>query len=305
MAGIFPALGPAHSLPQFEMHLAFPWPTLGFIYGFEKALSFLPLALPFALVTIVGGINVTESARVAGDEYKTRDVLLTEALATVVAALFGGVAQTTPYIGHSAYKAMGGRAAYTLATGLFVGLGGVLGCLSFIVEAIPEAAITPILMFVGIEIVAQAFAETPRKHTPAVAFSIIPVVGYLVLVNVTGVLSKLGPAVSLPAVLANEQQVLQIVGNGFILTAMLWGGLLADLIDGKVKRASFYCLLCAIFSLFGVIHSVSPSGDMYLPWRVENILVWQVSIGYALVALLFLGLSRTVAKGTQPHSAWI
>ena len=39
----------------------------------------------------------------------------------------GGVIQTTPYIGHPAYKSMGGRAAYTLATALFVGGAGVIG----------------------------------------------------------------------------------------------------------------------------------------------------------------------------------
>ena len=37
----------------------------------------------FALLTVVGGINVTESARVAGDDFKTRDILLTEAVATL------------------------------------------------------------------------------------------------------------------------------------------------------------------------------------------------------------------------------
>ena len=38
----------------------------------------LPVALPFALATIVGGIDCTESAAAAGDEYDTRAVLLTE-----------------------------------------------------------------------------------------------------------------------------------------------------------------------------------------------------------------------------------
>ena len=33
----------------------------------------------------------------------------------------------TPYIGHPAYKAMGGRAAYTLATAIFIGGAGVFG----------------------------------------------------------------------------------------------------------------------------------------------------------------------------------
>jgi AGZA family xanthine/uracil permease-like MFS transporter len=277
-----------HSVPlPPSLHLALPLPTLGFIAGLGKALAFLPIAFPFALLTIVGGINVTESARVAGDTYRTRDILLTEAIATIVAALFGGVAQSTPYIGHPAYKAMGGRAAYTLATGLFVGVGGALGIMSFVVEAIPEAAITPILLFVGIEIVAQAFTETPRRHAPAVAFATIPVVAYLVLINMDGLVGKLGSAVRLSQTLLAEQGILRATANGFILTAMLWGGLLADLVEGRLQRASLQGLICALFSLFGIIHSVSPTGDVYLPWHAGSALVWQISLGYGLMAGFF------------------
>ena len=48
-----------------------------------------------------------------------------EGVASILAgARRRGVIQTTPYIGHPAYKAMGGRAAYTLATRLFVGGAG-------------------------------------------------------------------------------------------------------------------------------------------------------------------------------------
>ena len=108
LMGGFGLLGAHAVAPVMEFHPAFPWPTFGFIFGLGKAIAYLPIAFPFALLTIIGGINVTESARVAGDEYRTRDILLTEAVATVVAALFGGVAQSTPYIGHPAYKAMGG-----------------------------------------------------------------------------------------------------------------------------------------------------------------------------------------------------
>ena len=56
-------------------------------------------------------------------DYRTRDVLLTEAMATVVAGACGGVIQNTPYIGHPAYKAMGARAGYTLLTALAIGGG--------------------------------------------------------------------------------------------------------------------------------------------------------------------------------------
>jgi len=278
--GAFGILGAESPLPSPAAHPAFPLPTLGFVHGLGKAVSYLPIAFPFALITILGGINNTESARVAGDAYRTRDILLVEAGATVVAALFGGVAQSTPYIGHPAYKAMGGRAAYTLATGLFIGIGGALGIMSFIVGLIPEAVITPILLFIGIEILSQAFTESPGRHAPAVALAIVPSVGYLVLTYADSLLGKLGVLLTGPA--ADEQMVLRAVGHGFILTAILWGALLADLIDGKLRSASAYLLTCALCTLFGLIHSVAPYGEIYLPWQPRGGFVLQMALGYAL-----------------------
>ncbi len=291
--------GVSVAAPALAFHPAFPFPTIGFIYGLGKAVSYLPIAFPFALITIIGGINNTESARVAGDEYRARDILLTEALATVVAALFGGIAQSTPYIGHPAYKAMGGRAAYTLATGLFIGIGGALGVMSFVVEAIPEAVITPILLFVGIEIVSQAFIESPRRHAPAVAFSIIPAVGYLVLTYADSLIEKLDPATLLPQDLTDELGILRAIGHGFLLTAILWGGLLADLIDGKLRRASLYFLLCAIFTMFGLIHSVTPSGEIYPPWQLGSSFVWQITLGYAIVTVILWILGSDRGKASK------
>nr|HRS15197.1 hypothetical protein [Thermoanaerobaculaceae bacterium] len=46
-------------LPEFEWHLGLPLPTLLFVKGFVAALEYLPLAVPFAILTVVGGINVT------------------------------------------------------------------------------------------------------------------------------------------------------------------------------------------------------------------------------------------------------
>ena len=169
--------------------------------------------------------------------------------------------------------------------------------MSFVVEAIPEAVITPILLFVGIEIVTQAFVESPRRHAPAVAFSIIPAVGYLVLTYADSLIGKLDPAILLPGDLTEEIGILCAVGHGFILTAILWGGLLADLIDGKLRRASLYFLACAVFTMFGLIHSVTPSGEIYLPWHIGNSLVWQIALGYGIMAaaLFAFGSDRSKA----------
>src|SRR5688500_2507729 len=72
-----------HALAATSVQLALPLPTLAWLDALPATLPFLAIALPFALVTIVGGIDNTESAIAAGDEYRTRDILLTEALATV------------------------------------------------------------------------------------------------------------------------------------------------------------------------------------------------------------------------------
>src|SRR5262249_26627104 len=117
---------------QAVLSLPSPWPftTLSWEWWGRvllEALEKMPVALPFALATIVGGIDCTESAAAAGDEYDTRTILLTEGLASVLAGLLGGVIQTTPYIGHLAYKKMGGRAAYTLVNALFIAAVGCFG----------------------------------------------------------------------------------------------------------------------------------------------------------------------------------
>jgi AGZA family xanthine/uracil permease-like MFS transporter len=288
-------LGAAYSLPTLS-GWAFtpPLPTLGFLDGLGRAVHFLPIAIPFGLLTIVGGINVSESARVAGDEYKTRDILLTEALATLVAGITGGVSQSTPYIGHPAYKRMGGRAGYTLACGLFIGLGGAFGLVSFLVGVLPGAAVVPILVFVGLAMVAQTFEACPQAHYPAVALSLLPVLGYLALIQWNTILGglQLGEG-GLPAGLAHDYLIMRALGNGFILTAMLWGAFGAKLIDRKLPQAAIYLGICAALSLFGAIHSIDPNGGLYWPWTMGDGLPWRFSAGYAAVALILLALNRS------------
>jgi AGZA family xanthine/uracil permease-like MFS transporter len=287
--------------PPLELHGGVPLPTLGFLKGFAGALQYLPLAAPFALLTVVGGINVTESARVAGDDFRTRDILLTEAIATLVAGLCGGVAQSTPYIGQPAYKGMGARAGYTLMTGLFVGLGGMLGYVSYIVELIPRAVLAPILIFVALDIMVQAFLACPARHAPAVAFSYFPTVARLVTIK----LATLVPAAAFAALLVKEGKelpevlVTQALGNGFILTAMLWGAFLAEMIDRRLKLSALYLAILAVFTFFGVVHSAAADGSMYVPWHLaglERAIPYQFGLAYAVFAGLVFLLSFSKAS---------
>ena len=309
-ATLYYVLGPlgwlghdAFRVPVLSSSLSPPWPTWAGVTAFGQALPYLPIAIPFGILTIVGGINVTESARAAGDDYATRDILLVEAFATLAAGFFGGVAQSTPYIGHPAYKRMGARAGYTLATGLAVGLGGALGYVSFVVAALPVAAVVPLLVFVGLEITVQAFQATPPRHAPAVAFAFLPVLAYLLLIRQNGLLGAIeggiaAHAAELGAGLATVQAlvaeaaastkapIVAGLGHGFILTAMLWGAWFALIIDRALFAAAAYIALCGVLTLFGIIHSAAPTGAMYLPNAAPGPLPLQWALGYSLLATM-------------------
>jgi len=294
------------TFPAANFPLAFPLPTLGFLDGLPIVLrEYIPLALPFAILTVIGGIDTTESARVAGDEYRTRDILLVEALATLVAGVFGGVSQTTPYIGHPAYKAMGGRAAYTLATGIVVGLGGIFGYVAFVADALPKPVLAPILVFIGLEIAGQSFLAPPRRHAAAVTIAVLPSVAQLVVIFLSQIQGGAMMTAALdPELTARATGILNpafirtcgvmiMLANGFILTALLWGSAAAFLIDRRVVPATVILAVCGLLSLFGFIHSVLPSGGIYLPWNVATTLPYHWTIGYIGLAVLLLAISTT------------
>ncbi len=305
-------VGCTYKAPVMELHFGFPVPTIGFIYGLKDALTYLPIALPFAILTVVGGINVTESARVAGDDFNTRDILLTEAIATLLAGIFGGVAQSTPYIGQPAYKAMGSRVGYTIITGLFIGLGGIFGYVSFIVELIPRAVLAPILIFVALEIMSQAFMACPAAHAPAVAFAYFPTVARLLAIKYST--PDIVPVERFQALLSNtggkelpEILVTVALGNGFILTAMLWGAFVSFMIDRKIRHACVFILIAAALTFFGIIHSAMPNGNMYLPWNLEGVarqIPYQFTAAYiVLAAVLFIfSLSKEAKEPAEEGS---
>src|SRR5437773_1519154 len=181
--------------------------------------------------------------------------------------LCGGVVQNTPYIGHPAYKAMGARAGYTLATGLVIGVGAMVGVLSILVTLLPEAAVAPILVFIGLAITAQAFLASPPRHGPAVAITFVPVAAAVVLIQLGGVLAALGKS---PADLRGDAaltyRTLLVLGNGFILTAVLWGWAVVTMIDRRFLVTAAVLAVASLATLVGLVHSPLPGGALFWPW---------------------------------------
>ncbi len=295
----FESLAPGLPPTEWMSALGFDWwKQMG------PAVNYLPVAIPFALCTVVGGIDCTESASAAGDDYSTGQILGVEAFATFIAGLFGGVTQTTPYIGHPAYKAMGGKAAYVLGTAITVGAVGLLGGFSYFYLLIPKAAVYPILIFVGLEISAQSFLATPKRHYPALVLACVPALAFLAYLYADQILGGIGiqslseqsslrpdlrqalDALAANAVgnqlltdqlktvesafrirpdLLSDLHTVHILKQGFILTSLLWASLLAMAIDRRMNQAALFTAIAGVFTLFGLIHSPLSNNALFLP----------------------------------------
>ena len=305
-------------LPLSQSHASFDplsalWPTgwldvfqFTWITAWPLTFKYFPIVIPFALGTVIGGIDCTESAAAAGDEYDTRGVIAIEGLATLVAGMCGGVIQSTPYIGHPAYKAMGGRAAYTLATAIFIGLAGLTGSFALLYELIPAPAILPILIFIGLEISAQSFEATPKRHYPAVAIACVPALAALVIIQTDKLVAS---GASPEGQLATELYSLRLLASGFIITSLLWAGMTAALIDRKMIQAAAWCTSAATLTLFGIIHSPFADGRMFFPWSVGNLppesngrSPFELMTAYLLLTITFAGWGVWY-KRQQNHSS--
>jgi len=316
LMGLGPGLGAEGGVPSLAIRAVLPLPIQDWMDWFarsgQEAVSYLPVAIPLALATVVGGIDCSESAAAAGDDYPTGRIIAAEGFSTLVAGLFGGVIQSTPFIGHPAYKAMGARSAYTLATALFVGAAGILGYFDWIFFFIPKAVIFPILIFIGLEITSQSFHATPARHYPAVALACVPALAYLAVLALKQLSPELKPFAAMQPQTQHWIQTVTVLagGGGFIITSLLWSTALAHMIDGRVRPVVATLLLAAAFSWFGIIHSPLPSSPILFPDAVIRELKAQGraeasalqtpyhwSAAYALMAVAVLALSRF---GTLP-----
>ncbi len=131
-------------------------------------------AIPFGIYDLVEALDNVESAEAAGDHYPTTRVLTADGVVSLIGCLMGNPFINAVYIGHPGWKAMGGRIGYSAATGIMIVVLSWFGIISVMLALVPVVAISPILLYIGMLIGAQAFQTTPIKHAPAIVLALTP-----------------------------------------------------------------------------------------------------------------------------------
>jgi len=118
----------------------------------------------------------------------------------------------------------------------------------------------------------------------------VPVAAAVVLIETGGLLAALGASpASLTGEAALAHEALLVLGNGFILTAVVWGWALVAIIERRLGVAGAVFAFASLATLFGVIHSPLANGALFWPWAAPSALPQRLAGAYgALAAICWL-----------------
>jgi len=273
-----------------------PIPAFGTVFsGFEYLGVILVTAIPFGIYDLVEAMDNVESAEAAGDAYPTTRVLTADGVVSLIGCLVGNPFINAVYIGHPGWKAMGGRIGYSAAVGVMVIVLSWFGIIAVMSALIPLVAISPILLYIGMLIGAQAFQETPKAHAPAVVLALVPNIAAWGKVLIDGALGAAGTnAATVGFDKLGQVGVLyhglELLGGGAILAGVTLGAIATFIIEKKFVEASAFALAGAVLTFFGFMHGESV-GIAVTP---------SVALAYAVVAAFLFALSRAPAAATVP-----
>ena len=239
----------------------------GVQYLFANPELFLVL-IPVQIYNFIETMNNVESAEAAGDSYPVGVCQVTDGAGTMIGAVFGSPFPTTVYIGHPAYKRLNAHAGYVVGVGIVIAAAAFLGFLSFLAGLIPIAAAAPVLVFVSVSLITNTAWAVKPAHMAAVSFAILPHISEFLMVKWGSLMNALRssgveglPSLGDPdltAALLMEGAHYEghlALSQGAIITGLIWGAIVADVIDGRFKMAGNFAIAAAVMSSLGIIHS--------------------------------------------------
>ncbi|MBR0656012.1 hypothetical protein [Plastoroseomonas arctica] len=273
-----------------------PMPAFDHVFGgFEFIGIILVTAIPFGIYDLVEAMDNVESAEVAGDHFPTTQVLTADGAVSLVGCLMGNPFINAVYIGHPGWKAMGGRIGYSAATGALVLALTWLGIVSLLLDLVPVVAISPILLYIGMLIGAQAFQETPKSHAPAVVLSLIPHLAAWAKTLIDGALGAAGTSAAAVgmdklAMAGVLYPGLEVLGEGAILSGLILAAIAVFVIEREWEKAAYFAGAGAVLTFFGLMHGPAV-GFAVTPG---------VALAYALLAGGLFAVGRVPVMAMKP-----
>ncbi|WP_027960885.1 uracil permease [Halomonas halodenitrificans] len=267
-------------------------PNLAWFEGlgllFTGMLAVLTVVLPITLYNAIETMNNVEAMEAAGDKYDVRECQAVDGVGTMIGALFGGVFPTTVYIATVGAKWMGAGRGYSILNGVVYAVATMFGLIAALAAIIPVSVVAPILVFVGMSMIATAFQSNDTRYYPAVALAMLPYFANYVMTRFNRAAEETVTGISAGVV---------PLGQGAMFTAILLGAMTVAVIDHHFRRAATFAAVAAGFSFVGLMHApklaINAAGDYTLGYLVMGVLflyfAWQEQRQSAITSATRLG----------------
>ncbi len=254
-----------------------PWRAL------TLALPYLSVIAPIAIYQVLQDIASVAGAAAVGDDYDVRAVLACDGLGTLVCGLAGSVIAPVIYAMHPPYKAVGARISFAFWTPMLFLAVVMSGLTIFVAQLFPWPILAAIIAYVSIGVGMATLRRVDPKYLAAVLLGFVLPAGAVVATAVNSALPALGLSAANAVVQAALNRSIYWssvlgLGNGFLFLVLVVASVISELIDRRFQRAAIWCLVAALFSWFGLMHSAllrwGAQPDYALGWLAAAAIVY-------------------------------
>jgi AGZA family xanthine/uracil permease-like MFS transporter len=238
-----------------------PWsPTPEPIRAMSLALPYLSVIAPMAIYQVLQDIASVAGASAAGDDYDPRGVLAWDGFGTLACGLAGSVITPVVYAMHPPYKAIGARIGFALWTPVAFLAVVMSGLAMFVSQLFPWPILAAIIAYVSVGVGIATIRRVDPKYLGVVLLGFVLPAGAVVATAMNSALPALQLSAASPGVQAALNRSIywssiQGLGNGFLFLVLVVASVLTETIDRRFGRAAIWCLVAAVFSWLGLMHS--------------------------------------------------
>ncbi len=247
-------------------------------FGISYAIKFLPIIFVFTLGEVISNLQSLSQAKAVGDEYPVVKMLAGVNIVSLISAFFGNPFPIGIWWGYSSWKECKATTSYQLLVGGAYFILAMTGIISIITAVIPLATVLPLLIFIGLVSLRNAFADADSKYYGIMALAlVIPVAEWG---------SSLG-------------ENLGFITNGATLISLVWASALMFISKKDWLKTCYTFLVGALLSFLGLMHT----GSFILQFNIDEItkqfagvsynINWSYTIMYIAAAVLAYVFSTT------------
>jgi AGZA family xanthine/uracil permease-like MFS transporter len=224
------------------------------------ALPYMSVIAPMAFYHVLQDIASAAGGSAAGDDYDVRFLLAWDGLGTLACGLAGSIVAPVIYAMLPPYKAIGARIAYAFWTPVIFLVVVMSGLTVFIAQLFPWPILAAMVAYVSIGVGMATMRRVDAKYWSVVLLGFVLPGGAVVAAAMNSALPALQLSAANPAVQAALNRSIywssiQGLGNGFLFLVLVVAAMLTETIDRNFGRAALWCVLAAVFSWFGLMHS--------------------------------------------------